>query len=247
MQENGLGQELDLYQELKRNILGLKLKPGLMLSMSEICETYHRGRTPVRDALLQLANDGLLVFLPQRGVRISKISLKRAESERFLRKCVEEVVVLESMASCSIEFITQMEESLKRQEEMLKEWDTRQREFMEEDDHFHSIFYRAAGRGETFELVKAMAKDYYRIRLLSLSEGGIKKRIIDEHRGMADALNSRDANRFRDLFIRHIHHPISKDAFLKYTELFEEDKGVQKKSEKLNSDFLVETKLKYNM
>lgn len=247
MQENGPEQELDLYQELRRNILSLKLKPGLMLSMSEICETYNRGRTPVRDALLQLANDGLLVFLPQRGVMISKISLKRAESERFLRKCVEEVVVLESMASCDIEFITMMEQSLKRQEKMLEQGDIRQREFMEEDDYFHSVFYRAAGREETYELVKAVAKDYYRIRLLSLSENGIQKRIIDEHRGMADALNSRDANRFRNLFIKHIHHQIDGEIFLKYTELFEEDKGVQRKSEKLNSDFLVETKLKYNM
>lgn len=247
MRENESGQELDLYRELKHNILNLKLKPGLMLSMSEICETYHKGRTPVRDALLQLANDGLLVFLPQRGIMISKISMKRAESERFLRKCVEEVVMLESMASCTIDSIAQIEESLEAQERMLRKGMVMQREFMEEDEQFHSIFYRAANREDTYQMLRYLSKDYYRLRLLSLSEVGIQKRIIEEHRGMADALSNRDASRFRDLFVKHINHPIGSDVFLRYAELFEEDKGAQKKSEKLNSDFLVETKLKYNL
>lgn len=49
-----------LYKDLKENILNLKYKPGQILLEDEIAKIYNVSRTPIREALKDLKNDGFL-------------------------------------------------------------------------------------------------------------------------------------------------------------------------------------------
>lgn len=243
-QENN--QEDSIYEVLRTDILDLKLRPGMMISIKDISETYGAGRSPVRDALIQLSKEKLITFLPQRGTMISKISQERADNARFLRNCVEENVMLECMASCNLEAVTELELSLSRQMDIFKANDVRA--FMEEDVYFHSIFYHGAGRTYCNQVLNANSGDYRRIRLLSLTESGITDSIIKQHKKLVDALTSRDAERMHAAFTHHINRLISQERVLaeKYPELFDEaEDEVRREPEGLNVDFLIETKLRY--
>ena len=48
-----------VYETLKQEILDLRLKPGQMISENDICERFGVSRTPVRDALRLLQEQGL--------------------------------------------------------------------------------------------------------------------------------------------------------------------------------------------
>lgn len=78
-----------VYEELKRNIMSMKLEPGQTMSTQEIATKLNVSRTPVREAFLRLQSEGLVEMIPQRETMVSKISLKRVEQEKFIRECLE--------------------------------------------------------------------------------------------------------------------------------------------------------------
>ena len=128
-----MGSREDLmYDVLRTDILDLKLRPGLVFSIKDVCDAYGTGRTPVREALIRLSKEGLITFLPQKGTMVSKIDFQRADNERFLRSCVEEQVMLEFMAlndhDRASEAAAALKASLDRQERALA-YLARQKEF----------------------------------------------------------------------------------------------------------------------
>ena len=63
-----------VYEYLRRELREENLKPGMSVSMSELITHLGISRTPLRDALLQLQNEGFVTFLPQRGIRINELT-----------------------------------------------------------------------------------------------------------------------------------------------------------------------------
>ena len=80
---NQPGQSLlrtQVYEYLRQQLREEKLKPGMSVSMNELMTNLGISRTPLRDALLQLQNEGFVTFLPQRGIRINELSQKDIEN-----------------------------------------------------------------------------------------------------------------------------------------------------------------------
>jgi DNA-binding GntR family transcriptional regulator len=63
-----------VYEYLRRELREENLKPGMSVSMNELMTHLGISRTPLRDALLQLQNEGFVTFLPQRGIRINELT-----------------------------------------------------------------------------------------------------------------------------------------------------------------------------
>ena len=63
------------YRLIRRNIMNLYLKPGAVLNEAELSDQLGMSRTPIREALILLKNEGLVDIMPQRGSRVSHISL----------------------------------------------------------------------------------------------------------------------------------------------------------------------------
>ncbi len=86
------------YKELEEMIVTLVLPPGQVLSESGIAKHLGIGRTPVREALQQLAREGLVAILPRRGVIVSEINVRnqlellrvRREVERLMARLAAE-------------------------------------------------------------------------------------------------------------------------------------------------------------
>ena len=62
-----------LYEKLRKAILSLSVQPGENLEEKELVERFGISRTPVREALIRLASDGLVVLLPNRGARVAAV------------------------------------------------------------------------------------------------------------------------------------------------------------------------------
>jgi len=68
-----------VYEYLRNELKAENLKPGMFVSMNVIMKNLGISRTPLRDALLQLQSEGFVSFLPQRGIRINKLSQQDIE------------------------------------------------------------------------------------------------------------------------------------------------------------------------
>ena len=90
-----------VFEWLRGSILSLQLAPGTALSRTELAERFELSQTPVRDALLQLAQEGLVDIFPQHATLVSRIDIASATQAHFLRCAIElEVVRTLALAAC---------------------------------------------------------------------------------------------------------------------------------------------------
>ena len=82
-----------VYRDLKEKILKNKLLPGDKLIEMEIASELDVSRTPVREALKELENDGLVTSFPRKSYIVSKISVKEAKNLYIVRKSLEPLCV----------------------------------------------------------------------------------------------------------------------------------------------------------
>lgn len=83
-----------VFETLKREILDLKLEPGRMISENEICERFGVSRTPVRDALRLLQEQGFVETVPYRGTYVTLLSLDNIKQMIYMRVAVETMVLM---------------------------------------------------------------------------------------------------------------------------------------------------------
>lgn len=106
-----------VYEELKKNIMSLRLQPGQAMSTQEIATKLNVSRTPVREAFLRLQEEGLVEMIPQRETIVSRIDLKRVDQEKFIRECLELGVVNRFLERKHQEDIQSMTELIKVQKQ----------------------------------------------------------------------------------------------------------------------------------
>ena len=81
------------YDELKRRIITLQLEPGAHIDERELMAALGVGRTPLREAILRLVHERLIVHSPRRGAWVSPLSITD------LRQMIEARITLESLVA----------------------------------------------------------------------------------------------------------------------------------------------------
>lgn len=213
----------EVYPVLRRAIVELYLQPGAIMSIKDICEHFQIGRSPVRDALMRLDQEGLVTLLPQRGTMISQIDLLRVEQERFLRLSVEEEVMKLFMACHTPSDITQLHELLRQQVELCDQKDMDSRRFLWLDEEFHQVFYTVTDKLFCLQSLQNVGGHYRRMRLLTCGTG--QQEILRQHSALITALQSRDTELMCNIFHFHLRKLDREEKLLlkKYPYLFKSD------------------------
>src|SRR6187551_238013 len=86
----------NVYALLRSDIVLGVLRPLDAIRENEIAERLAVSRTPVREALLRLANLGLVDIFPQSGTRVAPIRLEKVRAAQFVRQAVEVDVIREA-------------------------------------------------------------------------------------------------------------------------------------------------------
>ena len=78
-----------VYRLLRQSIITLRLPPGATIIEKQITDQLGISRTPVRDALRQLADEGLVTIKPQSGTFVALIDRLQLEEGRVIRRALE--------------------------------------------------------------------------------------------------------------------------------------------------------------
>jgi DNA-binding GntR family transcriptional regulator len=91
----GEGRSLtdEAYAQLEEQIVTMQLAPGSAVSEAMLSDRLGIGRTPIREALQRLVREHLVVVLPQRGILVSEIDVKRQLRLLEVRREVERLIV----------------------------------------------------------------------------------------------------------------------------------------------------------
>src|SRR5512145_3444956 len=82
-----------VYNEIKNLILCNEIMPGQKLHHQQLSERLGVSRTPVREALTRLVQEGYVAFLPNRGFTCKEIRMQEAEELYDLREALEAFAV----------------------------------------------------------------------------------------------------------------------------------------------------------
>ena len=154
------------YRILRKNIMRLYLKPGEVLSEGDLSELLGMSRTPVHEALILLKNEGLVDILPQRGSKVSCISLNYVKEGYFMRQILEAAIIDEIAGTLGPEQMARMKECLDQQEQLLAGTEASMDLFLELDDQMHRLLYEFSRRNRIWTAMHALSSHYDRVRYL---------------------------------------------------------------------------------
>lgn len=68
-------RQIQVFQNLRKDILTLALRPGSPLDETTLAKKFKTSRSPIREALIRLAGDGLVLMLPNRSTLVAPFDL----------------------------------------------------------------------------------------------------------------------------------------------------------------------------
>jgi DNA-binding GntR family transcriptional regulator len=133
----------DLVSKLREDILSERLKPGEKLTESRMCEAYKVSRTPVREALKQLAAEGLVEMFPNKGASVAP-GLSRGDMDDIftLRGICELQAVRWAIERITEDRLAELDEIMEFMEFYTERRDTKK--IMEINANFHRLIYAAS-------------------------------------------------------------------------------------------------------
>ncbi|ADQ14346.1 GntR family transcriptional regulator [Halanaerobium hydrogeniformans] len=191
-----------VYNVLKKNIIYLKLKPGKRLIKKEIKKEFNVSRTPIREAFIKLQEEALIDVYPQRATYVSYIDLKNVEEAKFMRNTLEKEIVKLAAQKRTEEIIFELETNLKLQEISFESKD--HLKLFEYDSEFHKILFACADKIKTWAAIDQISTDLKRMRILALSTGLSRKKIIEDHQKVIEALKKADADYAEEMMQSHL-------------------------------------------
>lgn len=182
-----------VFEALRKLIIGLELPPGMVLPRAELAEHYGLSQTPIRDALMRLAEDGLVEIYPQHATVVSRIDIDSALEIHFLRRSLE----IEILKTCCLlpqsehaELIHKLKTHLNTQKGSLEPLNFSA--LAESDQQFHREMYEAAGVASLWDMVCQQSGQIDRLRRLNLPAEGKAQAIVRDHGAILDALEKKD-------------------------------------------------------
>ena len=191
-----------IYERLRRAITTLELAPSEAVSEKDLAQQLGVSRTPVREALIRLADEGLIDVLPQRGTFVAPIRLKDVEDAQFIREALEVAVVRRLAGRASEAHLSSVRENLKAQKEAVKS--ANHALFLELDESFHHTLCEAADLAKGWRLIQAVKLQMDRVRFLSLPEAGHLRTLMNQHQAIFDAIAEGGADRAAEQMSKHL-------------------------------------------
>ena len=188
---------------LRTLILRIGLRPGKVLSEKDLSVKLGVSRTPVREAFIRLAEEGLVDILPQRGTVVSPIRVPEIEEAYFLRHAIEIAVVSRVAKNIEVSQLEQLKAHLVQQKKVLQNNDYHA--FMDLDDDFHRILSEGARLPRAWRMIQSVKGQLDRLRFMTLPESGHGQRIQDQHHAIFAAVAEGDAERAQAEMHNHLH------------------------------------------
>ncbi|MBM4330694.1 MAG: GntR family transcriptional regulator [Deltaproteobacteria bacterium] len=192
------------YENIKAGILEGKLFMGEIYSELGLARSFGISRTPVREALLKLAAENLIIFHPRKGVSVNYFSKEDIENLFELRQAIEETAVQKMAKNLSPDQIQSIQKTIGEQEMCLKEKEYNENHFLEFDRKFHLFFIETSGNRFMIQTYNNI-RDYITIPAREvLKRKGRAKKVLREHKAIVEGLATRDAKRTKEALRIHL-------------------------------------------
>jgi GntR family transcriptional regulator, rspAB operon transcriptional repressor len=179
-----------VYEQVRRAILTGQLPAGSALSEADLSTRFGTSRTPCRESLIRLAEEGLVAIYAQRGTVVAPIDADGVRQAQFIREALE-VAVIGQLAALSERPPLDGVRALLHEQTHVAEAHRYDR-FFELDEAFHRELCGLAGRAPVWPLIAGVKTQLDRVRYLSLPNPCRIADILTEHQAIIAAVATGD-------------------------------------------------------
>ncbi|MFF5955506.1 GntR family transcriptional regulator [Streptomyces luteogriseus] len=204
-----LGSRKPSYRErvadaLRAALIAGELRPGEVYSAPALAARFGVSATPVREAMLDLAKEGLVDTVPNKGFRVTAVSERQLDEYTHIRALIEipttaelartaDPVALEALRPVAREIVSSAAAG-----DLIA--------YVEADLRFHLGLLALAGNGHLVDVVRDLRRRSRLYGLTALVEQGRLEASAEEHLEILDALLTRDEEAVRAVMARHLGH-----------------------------------------
>lgn len=206
-----------VYASLRDRIVKLDLPPGTPLLRADLAQTHGVSLTPLRDALQQLAKEGLVQIFPQSRTLVTPIDTAAIREAQFMRIALETEVVRQLASEIADDDLARLRNITALQGSIADEkGDTAT--FQELDEVFHQTLFTAADHGQSQRIMRSHAGHLERFRRLQLDDidasGQVinNRAVIEGHTEILDQIEARNSDRAIGALRRHLQRTVSRIA-----------------------------------
>ncbi len=202
--DTGRSYTAQVHAVLQQAIVRGKLLPKTALSEATISSLIEVSRTPVREALAQLADEQLVLIYRQVGTIVAPVRLSLLEEGRFVRstlECANHVQLAQNITPAQL---TEFGQIIQRQRDAVLSGQIEQ--YSELDELMHKRLFEFAGREHVWSMLEPFKRQFDRVRWLLLGVSGHAERSLQEHEQILAQMAARDVAGLGATVAAHINH-----------------------------------------
>jgi DNA-binding GntR family transcriptional regulator len=203
--ENALGSKSGLirdgvYEQIRADILACILAPGSRVFENDLAQRYKVSKSPVRDALLRLQEQGLIDVLPRKGYLIRPISIEDAHDLYEMRLLLEKSSIRRACEHASDEGLASLDQFRAVENGDLAHWVLYNR-------NFHRHIAQLSGNARMAKMADEVIDQFDRLTFVGVASApsvAASENFLAEHCEIIDALQARDRSKVTSLITKHI-------------------------------------------
>ncbi len=194
------------YDIIRQAILSGRFGSGRRLKEAELTALCNVSRTPVREALRRLANEGLVIVTPNAGAQVSSVTPGELEEIYVLRSMIESHAASRAASRITTDALHRLKDLARTMELAVKKGrDSINRDFTAANAEFHHIILDAAMSSRLSSMASLVIEIPLTLRTLALYSRQDRMRSLQHHRELIEALEARDSVWAASVMKSHVH------------------------------------------
>ena len=195
-----------VFHTLREAILKGELKPGERLMELQLASKLGVSRTPIREAIRMLEQEGLAVTIPRKGAEVAKMTEKDMEDVLQVREALDELAATIACEQMTTEQLDALRNTMREFEEFTKT--SNGKKIAEADVEFHDIIYQATGNPKLVNMLNNLREQMYRYRIEYLKDEKNYPMLIQEHSEIVEGLMAKDKAKVSAAMHRHVENQV---------------------------------------
>ena len=177
---------------LRRAILAGKMPPGTRLLEVHLADEMGVSRTPIREAIRVLEQEGLVIMRPRRGAEVAKITVPQMRDVLELRTVLDVLAVELACERATDEDIKEIEKAAREFEQAVYDGDLHV--MIERDTVFHRMLVAGSHNKKLIIVNHDMEDQVNRYRYETEKEASARGTLLKDHEAIIKAIKERDKN-----------------------------------------------------
>lgn len=197
----------EVYEKLSNWIITGYLEPETKININEISQHLGTSRTPVREALLRLENEGLILSKANRWTLVAPIDLESSLYTYSVVASLEMLALEQAFEKIDDYFIKELEKINSKLDTAFKNADTM--ELLNHDNEFHDKIIYLSGNPEILPIIHPLKKKIQRVELSFFKDNDGKHNTYSEHLKIIEAMKDKNLNLAKECLKRNWYNSIN--------------------------------------